>query len=79
MNLICLRRAGATVQGLGLAVGELKIYLLMCPERDGFPDGWGFGKCVPEFAFGMGCCFRLRGSVETTSQYSAEKWDAVSG
>lgn len=25
----------------------------------GFPDGWGFGKCVPEFAFGMGCGFPL--------------------
>ena len=26
----------------------------------GFPDGRGFGNRVPEFAFGMGCGFRLR-------------------
>lgn len=44
----------------------------------GFPDEWGFGNFIPEFAFGMGCGFPLRGSVETASQYSANKWDAVS-
>lgn len=44
----------------------------------GFPDEWGFGNFIPEFAFGMGCGFPLRGSVETASQYLADKWDAVS-
>ena len=44
----------------------------------GFPDEWGFGNFIPEFAFGMGCSFRLRGSVEIASQYSVEKRDAVS-
>lgn len=45
----------------------------------GFPDGRGLGKLIPEFAFGMGCTFRLRDSAENASQYSAEKWDTVSG
>lgn len=29
----------------------------MYSEWDGFPDGWGFGKPVPEFAFGVGRSF----------------------
>ena len=44
-----------------------------------FPDGRGLGKCVPESRLGMGCIFRLRGSAENAYQYSAEKWDTVSG
>lgn len=43
-----------------------------------FRMGGGCGSCVPEFAFGMGCSFRLRGSVEIASQYSVEKRDAAS-
>ncbi len=45
----------------------------------GFPDGWGFGKYVPEFAFGMGCGFRLRGLAEAASHSGREFWDTVSG
>lgn len=44
----------------------------------GFPDGWGFGKCVPEFAFGMGCGFRLRALVENATRNLQSEWDAVS-
>lgn len=50
-----------------------------CIERGtGFPDGRGFGKCVPEFAIGMGCGFRLRGSAETMTHNLSPEWDAVS-
>ena len=44
----------------------------------GFPDGWGLGKCVPEFAFVMGCGFRLRALVENTTRNLQSEWDAVS-
>lgn len=44
----------------------------------GFPDGWGFGKCVPEFAFGVGRSFRLRALVETMAHNLSPEWDAVS-
>ncbi len=45
----------------------------------GFPDGWGFGKCVPEFAFGMGCSFPTEPQAETASHSGREFWDTVSG
>lgn len=44
----------------------------------GFPDGWGFGKYVPEFASGMGCGFRLRALVENATRNLQLEWDAVS-
>ena len=44
----------------------------------GFPDGWGFGKCVPEFAFGVGCNFRLRDLVENATRNLRSEWDGVS-
>lgn len=44
----------------------------------GFPDGRGFGKCVPEFAFGMGCSFRLRALVENATRNMRSESDAVS-
>lgn len=43
-----------------------------------FPDGWGFGKCVPEFAFGVGCSFRLRALAENATRNLRSEWDAVS-
>lgn len=45
----------------------------------GFPDGWGFGKCVPEFAFGVGCSFPTEPQAETASHSGREFWDTVSG
>ena len=45
----------------------------------GFPDGWGFGKCVPEFAFVMGCSFPTEPQAETASHSGREFWDTVSG
>ncbi len=45
----------------------------------GFPDGWGFGKCVPEFAFGVGCSFPTEPQAETASHSRQEFWDTVSG
>ena len=44
----------------------------------GFPDGWGFGKCVPEFAFGVGCSFRLRALAENATRNLRSEWDGVS-
>lgn len=44
----------------------------------GFPDGWGFGKCVPEFAFGVGYSFRLRALAENASRNLRSEWDGVS-
>ena len=44
-----------------------------------FPDGWGFGKCVPEFAFGVGCSFPTEPQAETASHSGREFWDTVSG
>ena len=44
----------------------------------GFLDGWGFGKCVPEFAFGVGCSFRLRALAENATRNLRSEWDAVS-
>lgn len=44
----------------------------------GFPDGRGIGKCVPEFGFGMGCSFRLRGLAESATRNLLLKWDALS-
>ena len=43
-----------------------------------FPNGWGFGKCVQEFAFGVGCSFRLRALVENATRNLQSEWDAVS-
>ena len=43
-----------------------------------FPDGWGFGKSVPEFAFGVGCSFRLRALAENATRNLRSEWDAVS-
>lgn len=43
-----------------------------------FPvEGLG-GKCDPEFAFGMGCGFRLRALVETMTHNLSPEWDGVS-
>ena len=50
----------------------------MHSEWDGFPDGWGFGKPVPEFAFGVGCSFRLRALAETATRNLRSEWDGVS-
>ena len=44
----------------------------------GFPDGRALGKCVPEFGFGMGCSFRLRGLAESATRNLQSEWDAVS-
>lgn len=40
-----------------------------CIERGtGFPDGWGFGKCVPESALRLGYTFRFTLCPETVSR-----------
>lgn len=44
----------------------------------GFPDGRALGKCVPEFGFGMGCSFRLRGLAESATRNLQSEWDEVS-
>ena len=44
----------------------------------GFPDGQAFGKCVPEFAFGMGRSFPLRCFAESASHSGRSKWDTLS-
>lgn len=44
----------------------------------GFPDGRALGKSVPEFGFGMGCSFRLRGLAENASRNLQSEWDEVS-
>ena len=44
----------------------------------GFPDGRGFGKCVPEFAFGMGRSFPLRCFAESASHSGRSKRDTLS-
>ena len=44
----------------------------------GFPDGWGFGKCVQEFAFGVGCSFQLRALAENATRNLRSEWDGVS-
>lgn len=50
-----------------------------CIERGtGFPDGQGFGKCVPELRLGMGCTFRLRALAESATRNLLLKWDALS-
>ena len=79
MNLTSRRRAGAPSQNLGLAGGGAGCSIPGYGQSGtGFPDGWGCGKCVPEFAFGMGCGFRLRGQAETTSHNLRSDWDALS-
>lgn len=37
------------------------------------------GKRVPEFGFGMGWAFRLRGLAESAFRNQVGEWDAVSG
>ena len=44
----------------------------------GFPDGRGFGKCVPESALRVVPTFRLMSCPETTSRNLLLKWDALS-
>ena len=44
----------------------------------GFPDGRVLGKSVPEFGFGMGCSFRLRGLAESVTRNLQSEWDGVS-
>ena len=44
----------------------------------GFPDGRALGKSVPEFGFGMGCSFRLRGLAESATRNLQSEWDEVS-
>ena len=57
INLIFRRRAGALLLMEGL-ISEYSIP--RCVQSGmGFPDARGFGKCVPESAFGMGCGFPL--------------------
>ena len=43
-----------------------------------FPNARRFGKCVPEFGFGMGCGFRLRALVENATRNLQSEWDTVS-
>ena len=43
-----------------------------------FPNGWGFGKCVQEFAFGVGCSFQLRALAENATRNLRSEWDGVS-
>lgn len=77
MNFEPAAREGAPLLMEGLISGY---FMPLCVQGGtGFPNGRGFGKLIPEFAFGMGCTFRLRDSAENASQYSAEKWDTVSG
>ena len=77
MNFVPAAREGALLLMEGLISG----YSMPGRIQSGthFPNVRRFGKCVPESRHGMGRTFRLRGSAENASQYSAEKWDTVSG
>ena len=76
MNFMPATREGAPLLMEGLIGGYS---ILGCVQGGtGFPDGWGFGKCVPEFAFGTGCGFPLRPLAESASQNPVAEWDAVS-
>lgn len=76
MNFAPAAREGAPLLMEGLIGG----YTVPGYGRNGtgFPDGRGLGKCVPEFAFGMGCGFRLRALVENATRNLQSEWDAVS-
>lgn len=50
----------------------------MYSSGTGFSDGRGFGKCVPEFAFGMGRSFPLRCFAESASHSGRSKRDTLS-
>ena len=76
MNFVPAAREGVPLLMEGLISGYSMPGCIQ--SGTGFPDGWGFGKCVPEFAFGMGCGFRLRTLVENATRNSRPEWDAVS-
>ena len=79
MNLIYRRRAGASLQNLGLTGGGADNSMPHWVQSGtGFPDGQAFGKCVPEFAFGMGHSFPLRCFAESASHSGRSKWDTLS-
>lgn len=44
-----------------------------------FPVEGSGGKCVPEFAIGVGCSFPTEPQAETASHSGREFWDTVSG
>ena len=44
----------------------------------GFPDGRGFGKCVPESALRVVPTFRFRALAESATRNLLLKWDALS-
>ena len=76
MNFVPAAREGAPLLMEGLISGYSMPGCIQ--SGTGFPDGRGLGKCVPEFAFGMGCSFRLRALVESVIRKLTLKWDAVS-
>ncbi len=76
MNFVPAAREGAPLLMEGLISGY---FMPLCVQGGtGFPNGRGFGKSIPEFAFGIGCSFRLRVLVENATRNLQSEWDAVS-
>lgn len=76
MNFVPAAREGAPLLLEGLISGYSMSGCIQ--SGTGFPDGRALGKCVLEFAFGVGCNFRLRDLVENATRNLQSEWDAVS-
>ena len=76
MNFVPTAREGAPLLLEGLISGYSMSGCIQ--SGTGFPDGRGLENRVPEFAFGMGCGFRLRALVDNATRNLRSEWDAVS-
>ena len=76
MNFVPTAREGAPLLLEGLIIGYSMSGCIQ--SGTGFPDGRGLENRVPEFAFGMGCGFRLRALVDNATRNLRSEWDAVS-
>ena len=76
MNFVPAAREGAPLLLEGLISGYSMSGCIQ--SGTGFPDGRGLENRVPEFAFGMGCGFRLRALVDNATRNLRSEWDAVS-